>query len=281
MICHILTTKKYLISLYEFLEAMKPYVGITGPVSVDETRDICKEFSDSGYSMSGEHIPMLGFLVSYKTLSGRIVSNRRYPPAREVPELLKATKGKVLTMIHYNSKMVSSLSEQVDYLFKGIYSTGLCRAMQLNIPWPDTDQVGEIMKKHPEMQIVLQLSQKAMDGKTPQQVAKGVKRYGSSISYTLIDPSGGRGIPFDLEHSVDVFSEVKSQCPDLMIGFAGGFDGTNVAPRLKDIIQQTGEKEFCIDAEGGLRDKVSDAYGDDILNMNKVRAYLQESSKVL
>lgn len=102
--------------------ATKPYVGITGPVNVQETRDICREFSEVGYTMETLHIPMLGFLVSYKTLNGQPTQNRRYPPVNTLPELLRATEGNVFTMVHYNSTEVNSLSNQVTQLFNGIYA---------------------------------------------------------------------------------------------------------------------------------------------------------------
>jgi phosphoribosylanthranilate isomerase len=259
----------------------KPYVGITGPVNVQETKDICREFDEVGYSMVSPHIPMLGFLVSYKTLNGQTTQNRRYPPANSLPELLRATDGQVLTMVHYNSKEIGTLSNQVAQIFDGVYENGLCQAIQLNIVWPDIGQVARIKEQHPEMQIVFQASHKAMDGKTPNQITKGVQDYGDSISYVLIDPSGGRGMPFDLESSVAIYSELREHCPDLTIGFAGGFTGENVAPRLKEILRQIEEDKFCIDAEGGLRDKVTSAYGDDLLNIEKVKGYLQSASSVL
>ena len=259
----------------------KSYVEITGPVNIQETRDICREFSEVGYSMESLHIPMLGFLVSHKTLNGQATQNRRYPSVNTLPELLQATDGNVLTMIHYNSKEIDSLSNQVAQIFKGVYKNGLCRAIQLNIVWLDTSQVTKIKEQYPDMQIVFQASHKAMDGKTPNQIAQGIKTYRDSINYVLIDPSGGRGMPFDLESSVTIYSELREQCPDLTIGFAGGFTGENVAPRLKEILQQIGESNFCIDAEGGLRDKITSAYGNDLLNIEKVRRYFQSASSVL
>ncbi|MFA6461960.1 MAG: hypothetical protein WCV90_06880 [Candidatus Woesearchaeota archaeon] len=184
----------------------KAYVGITGPVSVQETRDICKEFSEVVYSMDSPHIPMLGFLVSYKTLNEQPTQNRRYPPINALKDLLRATDKRVLTMVHYNSKEVDTLSTQVAQIFNGIYEEGLCKAIQLNIVWPDIGQVDRIKEQHPDMQIVFQASHKAMEGKTPNQIATGVRCYGDSISYVLIDPSGGRGMPFDLESSVAIYS---------------------------------------------------------------------------
>ena len=259
----------------------KAYVGITGPTSVQETRDICREFSEADYSMESSHVPMLGFLVSYKTLNGQATQNKRYPPANSLPDLLRATDGQVLTMVHYNSKEINTLSNQVTQIFDGVYENGLCRAIQLNIVWPDIGQVARIKEQHPNMQIVFQASHKAMDEKRPNQIAQGIKDYGDSINYVLIDPSGGRGMPFDLESSVAIYSELRDQCPYLTVGFAGGFTGENVAPRLKEILQQIKADDFCIDAEGGLRDKITSAYGDDLLNIEKVRGYLQSASSVL
>lgn len=259
----------------------KAYVGITGPVNVQETGDICREFSEAGYSMESPHIPMLGFLVSYKTLNGQPTQNRRYPPVNSLPDLLRAIDGQVLTMIHYNSKEIDTLSDQVTQVFDGVYDKGLCRAIQLNIVWPNVGQVALIKKRHPEMQMVFQASHKTMDGRTANQIARGIKEYGGLINYVLIDPSGGRGMAFDLESSVTIYSELSELCPELTIGFAGGFSGENVAPRLREILQKIETEDFCIDAEGRLRDKITSVYGDDLLNIKKVREYLQSASSVL
>ncbi len=290
----------------------KAYVGITGLTSVKEVKDICNEFSQAGYPAKSEmgnprgnstktsHIPMLGFLVSYKTLNGQPTQNRRYPPVRELSELLKAANGPVLPMIHYNSKEMDTLSEQVAKLFNAnsyeifptlyfgadevlpvgsIYSRGLCQALQLNIAWPDIRQVAKIKEEFPKMQIVFQASEKAISGKTPPEVAQGIRDYGSLLSHVLIDPSGGRGLEFAVESSVALYSEVRDHCDNLSIGFAGGFTGENVAARVAEIGERIGNYRFCIDAEGGLRDNVTLEYGDDLLNIGKAKRYLQEAAK--
>lgn len=88
-------------------------------------------------------------------------------------------------------------------------------------------------------------------------------------------------MPFDLETSLQIYSELRERVHDLTIGFAGGFTGENAATRIKQLIEQTKETGFCIDAEGGLRDKITQEYGDDLLNIGKVKAYLQSSYSVL
>ncbi|MBW3017460.1 hypothetical protein KY316_03730, partial [Candidatus Woesearchaeota archaeon] len=142
----------------------KAYVGITGAATASEAKSICSEFSDAGYSMQSRHIPMLGFLASYKTLNGQKTQNRRYPLIETLPELMRATDGRVFTMVHYNSREMYNLSDQVAQLFENLNT--LCSAIQLNIIWPDIMQVGKIKEKFPGMHIVFQASHTAMAGKT-------------------------------------------------------------------------------------------------------------------
>ena len=78
-----------------------------------------------------------------------------------------------------------------------------------------------------------------------------------------------------------IYREIRNSLPELVVGFAGGLTGENVESKAKSIISSVNEDDFCIDAEGGLRDKITSAYGDDLLNLEKVRGYLQSASSVL
>ena len=89
----------------------KPYVGITGVVNEQEVLAVMKEFENSGYTLKSRHLPMLGFLVSLKTLNGQETSNRRYPEFKNLRHLVERTKNKIFPMIHYNSKEKTTLFE--------------------------------------------------------------------------------------------------------------------------------------------------------------------------
>jgi len=130
----------------------KPYVGITGIVSSEEARDVKNSFYNAGFSMDTSHIPMVGVLASYKSLREK-PTTRRYPKINSLPDLFRATKGKTLNMVHYNSRELNTLFSQVREIFEReeIYRESLCRALQLNIPWPDIHQVGKIKEHFPEM----------------------------------------------------------------------------------------------------------------------------------
>lgn len=256
---------------------MKPYVGITGPVMKNEVTALCTEFYNAGFNMSSRHIPMLGFLVSQKTLNYVSIDNLRYPWFGELPYLLEETNGSVLTMIHYNSREKATLSSQVEKIFNQIYNNSLCRALQLNIVWPDVNEVKKIKDKFPEMILVFQASHNAVLGKAESEVADKIALYGKNIDYVLIDPSGGRGLEFDLNHSLSLYNKLKKSVSYLTMGFAGGFTGENVRKRIDSLTVSIGNDNFCIDAESGLRDKLGDEYGDDLLNFEKAKNYIIES----
>ena len=259
--------------------AAKPYVGVTGPVTEGEVEGIIQEFTAAGYTMQSQHLPMVGFLASHKTLNGP-AGNRRYPGVKNLPYLLTQADNRVFTTIHYNSRE-PGLAEQVSKVFDGVYLEGLCRAIQLNIVWPDVAEVRKIKDRFPSMSIIFQVSRTAMEGKSAKEIADGIEKYGDTLAYALIDPSGGENLEFDVDNSVAVFRELGKRLPSMSIGFAGSLNGDNVGKKVSELIEKTGTSEFSIDAESGLRDKVTDAHGDDLLNFSKVKAYLEAAHRVL
>ncbi len=64
------------------------------------------------------------------------------------------------------------------------------------------------------------------------------------------------------------------------MGFGGGFTGENIIPRSSELVKEIGNNGFSLDAEGGLRDKLSEDYGNDLYNPEKVRHYIQQAAKV-
>jgi phosphoribosylanthranilate isomerase len=263
----------------------RPYIGVTGPVTIGEVGSLNEMFSSAGFGNDSSHSPMIGILASHKTLNRVEVANRRYPVIGLLPELFKAMNGSVFPMVHYNSRVnVSndSLSSQISEVFDGLYYDGLCNALQLNIPWPNVGEVTKIKNKFPNMKVVFQASRNIAESSSPGNVASRIaSSYDGLVDYVLIDPSGGKGKPFDLEKSLKLYDALKEKVPSITVGFAGGFDGNNVTDRLKSLIERIGDKDFCIDAEGGLRKKLSNAYGDDLFDELKTGYYIGASATVL
>ncbi len=273
------------LTVMNFMPAV-PYIGITGAVTIHEVDLILNAFANRAYTLHSPHIPMLGFLVSYKTLQGQETANRRYPSFSAIPSLVQAASPRCLPMIHYNSREMETLDQQIKTIFthreaersEPIYAH--CRAIQLNVVWPDANQVHRSKEEFPNLRVALQLSHNAMEGKNRNEIIALVKQYGPSIDYVLIDPSGGRGLEFDLDSSLELYQELRLRAPHVTIGFAGGFTGDTIRGRIVEILTRTGESTFCIDAEGGLRDKLSEEYGDDLLDMGKVQKYVRAAAAV-
>jgi phosphoribosylanthranilate isomerase len=255
----------------------QPYIGVTGPTDVTEVRALKREFEDAGYTMDSPHVPMIGFLVSQKTLNFKQVANLRYPDIDTLPELLSEAAGTFRT-IHYTTPDADNLAEEVTRLFQGIYKEGLCRAVQLNVVFPPPDQVGLIKGTFPKMQIIFAANRAVMTSRKPEEE---IARYARALDYVLIDPSGGRGIPFELTPSLDLYRKLAQKMPQTTMGFAGGLTAENVEQVVANILRSTETTAFSLDAEGGLRDKLTQTFGDDILNIEKVRNYLVAAHKVL
>lgn len=264
----------------------RPYIGVTGAATVQETRHLVKAFEENGLSSGTSHLPMAGFLVSFKTLNGLQVLNRRYPPFGSLISLLEATEGYPFNTIHYNTSQTSDLKDQILRIFAGpVYQQGLCRGLQLNITWPPVSEIESIKGSLPDLKVIMQLSKKSMRGfdeemLEPEQLAEKLIPYSQFIDYVLIDPSGGRGQPFYDTDILPYYFTLRQQFPGLSVGFAGGFTGVNVAKRCGMIIGQIGTENFSIDAEGGLRDKLTSRYGDDLYNPYKVENYIKGATRV-
>lgn len=271
---------------------IKPYVGLTGISTRIEAQIVAEEFVKNGFSNESSHIPMFGILMSEKTLNdlppkGLKTPNIKYPNWRPIKSRMKELAKYGLPMIHYTTKEKETLPEQVKKIFRGLYHDGslydenICRAVQLNIGWPKPGHLEEIARELPELMITFQLSSKAQADYSPEEIAEKISPYKDFISYVLIDPSGGRGKDFDIPKSLDVYNAVKEKFSSLVLGFAGGLTGNNVKEKCFNLISKIG-KNFCIDAEGGLRVQeicLDEQYNDD-LDLEKVRKYISASGEI-
>lgn len=264
-----------------------PYVGVTGMTDVDEMEKVVDEFEEAGfpagsnYGKERNHKLMVGVLASDKTRKGQEVSNRRYPHRSQWKDLFSAAQDKTYPMFHYNTHDKENLFEETVDLFDGIYDEDLCRGMQMNIVWPPVEEVENIKSNFPGTDLVLQLSDKSMSKEDydNEKISDRVENYGNNIDYVLIDPSGGRGKEFDIDNSVELYRELEDN--DFVLGFAGGLKFGNTAGKVARLCLRLESKCFAIDAESGLRDDKSERYGDDVLNMEKVKGYAREAASVL
>ncbi len=267
----------------------RPYVGVTGPVSKEDVEAVIREFDVAGYSMSSPHVPMLGFVVTsrkpveqriYKGLKGLQALFGITDDAKDENAKLPAIVGKVLPVIHFDTDdSTYTLCAQVKDAFRRLYEGDLCRTVQLNMQWPDWGQVRRIKEDMPELQIVLRICKGAMPKKPADvsDIVRKVAEYGDSITYVSINPTGPELI-FDINKVLMLYRELREKRPKLVLGFAGGFTGETVEERVRALIETSGTSDFCLNAERGLKDKPN---GDGVLDLQKVKAYLQAAHRVL
>jgi len=229
---------------------MKSYVGITGFMNQWEIESILNLFTEAASRKL-----MVGILVSWKTLNGQKNKYpRRYPKIKKVAQLFPDSPRSV-NLIHYNTKEPESLLSQL-FLLTDIGGKNL-HGFQLNMTWPETSDLEKYLERYGGMRIVLQISNKAFKvvGNSPRALARKVSEYENLITDILLDLSGGKGELTEPEFFREHLRAIRTRCPDIGLGIAGGFAPDTVlfvSPLLDEF------PDLSIDAEGRLRNKNDD-----------------------
>jgi hypothetical protein len=244
----------------------KNYVGVTGFKTKEDVLHIADVARNLGYP--NDKTVMFGILCSSKYLDTPDVAGRLSPPLNQTAEIAKRVPNWAIPMMHYHTKERAFFNE-VYRLFSQNNLYDSCKAVQLNIDWPNLNDMSKIKNCFPALDIVLQIPKRATDGLSMNELQQKVSEYSEFADYALIDPSGGRGIDFDIEKGIETILAIDSVLPNTLIGIAGGFDGSNVRERLQQISNKY-KKEFFIDAEGKLMT-------ENTLDYAKVNTYLENA----
>ena len=297
----------------------RPYVGVSGVYSAEEARNVASLMHGSGFTMQAGHVPMMGFQVSWRSLDfGFSEGNNRVPRLDSLPQILEAISGEVFPTIHYYTKRPDRLVQEIERVtgilerstllkvllsmrvledmkvqnsmsspvlaiervleYESIYDSGLVGGVQINGAFPEPDSVEELRNSYPSLKLALQVNPGTMEIET---MAKTLAGYYKGLDYVLFDSSGGRGLELDVGRIAAAYRALKDSGSEAGVVFAGGLAGGNVTHKIKLLAEAIGERGFSIDAEGGLRDRVGEGYGNDMLNMDKVASYLRGASEAL
>jgi hypothetical protein len=257
----------------------RPYIGVTGFMKQEEVKHALDTFSLCRLSTDvGERSLMVGVLTSAKTLAGE--GNKyphRYPRVETIRDIF-VKHPLAFNCIHHHTDNHDALEEQLEGLVS-IAGPNL-HGFQLNVTWPDVEMLREFRARH-ALKLILQVGAKAMaraiesDQDLPtyykaKKISQVVRQYEDCASYVLLDPSGGKGEPFNVELAVDFLKCMKIST--LMVGEAGGLSASTLGA-LKPSLQV--DPNLSWDAEGRLRDK------DDNLDLHAVCHYILESVNLL
>lgn len=235
------------------------YIGVTGFMTKAEVEAALEPLD--GAPDWGDRRLMIGVLVSAKTLDGK--KNKlpnRYPDVKDIASLFPPDR-RTVNLIHYATDDLASLTMQLErlVLLGGKYLDGF----QLNVCWPDPSSLAPFT----DQRIVLQLGQRAL-GKTnfnPEATANYLDAYKSVITDVLVDASGGRGVPIDMDIARQYVRAIHERHPHLGIGVAGGLSAATVG-QLRPLTMLY--PWISLDAEGRLRDQ------DDRLDIATMEHYL-------
>ncbi len=259
----------------------QPYIGVTGISSAREALGITAIFEQALPAAAHcTHRGMVGFLVSDAILKGRVSAPAKYPPTDALVGLLTASAGSGLNTIHYHTTERSTLADQVASLLNQdrIYERELCRAVQLNMAWPDVSEVRALRAGFPDLSVILQLGARVLHRYDHSDIADRLRTYRDLASFVLIDPSGGRGRAFAASFVVPFVSMVQEALPEATLVLAGGFTGENVLGRLEELRLSIGTKHFAIDAEGGLRG-TTEADPNGPFSIQRAKDYVEKAAR--
>jgi len=228
----------------------KAYIGVTGFMLAEEVHQALSVLPENS-----DRLLMVGVLASSKTLVGE--KNKfpnRYPEVDVIAKIFPKSD-KVLNLIHYNTKDMETLAEQM------IKMTNIAgenfNGLQLNIKLPNPKVLENHKKLFPNQIFVLPISSGTFEavGHSAEKLSEKVSEYDGLVDYILLDPSGGYGIPFDPIKAKEYLTVLQEKNSSIMLGAAGGLSPETlnlIEPLVPDFPQ------LCIDAEGRLREKETD-----------------------
>ncbi|TSC89276.1 MAG: hypothetical protein G01um10143_657 [Parcubacteria group bacterium Gr01-1014_3] len=269
----------------------RPYIGIVGITSMFDAiwtakmvqRVLCK----TGYPL---HAPQIGVQVTERSLRGEKNQNRRLPAIEEIWGIFDhaiSYHKEIFTVIHFSAKNFAELKSSVDEIFEkmGGHDPQIVKGLQLNkvLTKITPDQMARIREKYPQLKIIIQMHKEFLTDFPINVMMHSVAKMEPYADHFLIDASGGTGTPLNPQLATFVAKNMLDFCSASKLGFAGGLNGKTVAKSLTEIKRRMGNKldgvRFSIDAEGGLRDKLGEGYGNDKYNRKKAEAYFMNAVK--
>lgn len=247
---------------------MRPYFGLTGYTETTQL-DVALDFVDKQLSGLDPYQLMVGVLANQETLHG---NPSKHTPARH-PDMHDAQKlfypaGNVLNLFHYSTPNPDFL-EELKQLIR--YGGPNLHGFQLNKPWPNP-KVYEAFRNEGHSQVIVQqIGERAFEkiGHDPKKLVTKIKaEYIDLVDYILLDPSGGKGQPMNIEAQRGYLSELYSALVNqkIMIGIAGGISPYNLHELTPLFIEFD---DLSCDTEGSVRDKND----DDLLFTEMVKLF--------
>ena len=244
---------------------LKPYVSICGVRMEAQATGLRTLFEQQQYAT---HVGALGFVTSTDSLSGQ-----EFPQFLTLPQLFPLLdQSDAVNIIHHCSTAPENIAQEVGRIlnYREIYGQGLCRTVQLNNGLIGVHTLKKLKERFADLNIVLSIDKESMSNT---ELLDAISIRQPYLAYFLIDPSYGKGTPFDVQQCAPIFKQLIDNFPHLVGGFAGGLNSDSVA-RVAQEIQKNDVLSFSLCVDSGVR-------GTNGCDLNKTATYLKRVGTVL
>ena len=252
----------------------KPYIGVTGFKTVDEIKQVADIFEKKGFP-NENYTAMFGFLSSREKMDDVTAVGRKTPSMQSLRGLIEAVPSWALSMIHYYTPNREKVGSEMRFFLSYERLDEVCKAVQLNVDWPEISQAELLKSTYPKLELALQLPKRATQGITMRGIAAKASAYDKFVSYALIDPSGGKGEEFDTLYVSQLIRALDKTMLTTRLGVAGGFCSQTVKKNIP-LIKSAYQEKIFIDAQGRLRTEDQTS-----LDMDEVDSYVTSGIEML
>lgn len=226
-------------------------VSITDFMDASEVEAMLRVFVDAGGPDAGLRLAT-GVMTSRRVLRGLSSNFSSAPPQpRQISHILSSPCHNTYHVLHYADYRGETTIR--DLALAAARGGCFLDALQLNMRWPDPDTVKAFRRRHPNIDIILQIGRDAMKdcGDDPQAVAQRLMDYGDAVAGVLLDRSMGAGKPMDPYLLMRYAEVIAYALPNCAILFAGGL-GPDTLHLLEPIFEKMPGTVRGIDAQGDL-----------------------------
>jgi hypothetical protein len=270
-------------------ESYETYIGVCDVLSPEEARAMASELRE--HRKDPNRKVMIGVMAGHFTMRPDAPygdDQRAVFPARDELAGGFTDDPDVLNTIHfadlYRPKEVQTLFEDLELVVEA--GGEHLHAIQLDVTWPDVDDIDRFKDAHPDIAVVLQLGKKAFEmiDHTPEKMVDELDKYGDSVDYVLLDLSMGKGRAMQAEELLSSLRLIRQELPGLGLAVAGGL-GPDTVHLLESIASEF--LDISIDAQGRLKNEGApvDDNGHMVSTVNadlgRSKEYIRKSCAIL
>jgi hypothetical protein len=269
--------------------AYERYSGICDVISGEQSRAMAEELRRNRKNPNRK--VMIGVMAGHFSLRpdeedpGK---QRTVFPAREEISQGFTDDPDVLNTVHfadlYRPREVQKILEDLELVVQ--YGGEHLHAIQLDVTWPNPEEIGKFKDKHPQVIIILQVGRFAFKeaDNDPQKIAERLREYGDSIDFALLDLSMGKGKSMQSDELLPLLRLIQKELPGLGLAVAGG-----LGPDSMDLLEPIAREVpgISIDAQGRLKpvDAAVDSLGHKVsivpADLARANDYIQKSCAML